>query len=200
MPKLPPHLQPKGCKHQTDEGLCYLGIDPGKSGGIACLCNGDVAIDPMPTTETDLWTYIGLLSGVAIVVIEHVTSSPQMGVTSSFTFGMGYGSLRMALVAAEIPFEPIRPQVWQKALGIPPRYKGTPKVVRKIVKGKPKAVTIRVGEEPKEAFKERLRAKAQQLYPKLPIWKEPRSKGKQLAICDALLIATYCQRKHLGRL
>jgi hypothetical protein len=49
--------------------------------------------------------------------IELVHSSPQMGVKSAFTFGNGFGHLEMALTAAGIPFERVRPQVWQKALG-----------------------------------------------------------------------------------
>jgi len=39
-----------------------------------------------------------------------------MGVKSSFTFGNGFGHLEMALTAAGIPFERVRPQVWQKAM------------------------------------------------------------------------------------
>ncbi len=39
------------------------------------------------------------------------------GVTSMFTFGMGYGGLRMALIAAAIPFVEVTPQSWQKAIG-----------------------------------------------------------------------------------
>jgi crossover junction endodeoxyribonuclease RuvC len=49
--------------------------------------------------------------------LEQVHSSPQMGVVSSFTFGNGFGRLEMALTAAEIPFERVRPQVWQRAMG-----------------------------------------------------------------------------------
>jgi hypothetical protein len=40
-----------------------------------------------------------------------------MGVVSAFTFGNGYGHLEMALTAAGIPFERVRPQAWQKAMG-----------------------------------------------------------------------------------
>jgi hypothetical protein len=40
-----------------------------------------------------------------------------MGVTSSFTFGNGFGHLEMALTAAGIPFERVSPQKWQKAMG-----------------------------------------------------------------------------------
>jgi hypothetical protein len=49
--------------------------------------------------------------------LEQVHSSPQMGVKSAFTFGNGFGHLEMALTAAGIPFERVRPQVWQKAMG-----------------------------------------------------------------------------------
>ena len=41
----------------------------------------------------------------------------EMGVKSAFTFGNGFGHIEMALTAAAIPFERVRPQVWQKALG-----------------------------------------------------------------------------------
>jgi hypothetical protein len=40
-----------------------------------------------------------------------------MGVKSAFTFGNGYGHLEMALTAAGIPFERVRPQKWQQAMG-----------------------------------------------------------------------------------
>jgi len=48
--------------------------------------------------------------------IEAVHSSPQMGVKSAFTFGQGLGRLEMALTAANVPFERVRPQEWQKAM------------------------------------------------------------------------------------
>jgi hypothetical protein len=41
---------------------------------------------------------------------------PGQGVSSSFKFGMSYGSLRMALIAHSIPFESVTPQAWQKSL------------------------------------------------------------------------------------
>jgi hypothetical protein len=40
-----------------------------------------------------------------------------MGVKSAFTFGEGYGRLQMALTALGIPYERIRPAMWQKAMG-----------------------------------------------------------------------------------
>jgi len=73
----------------------------------------------MPDTLQDLWELLRdiAVEGQCMAYLEQVHSSPQMGVVSSFTFGNGFGHLEMALTAAEIPFERVRPQVWQKAMG-----------------------------------------------------------------------------------
>lgn len=158
----------------------YLGIDPGVSGGFVVIYeNGDIDFKRMPETELDIWTWIkGIVVGgfTTEACLEQVSSSPQMGVASAFTFGRGYGGLKMALTAAQIPFVLVTPQVWQKGLKIPPRKKT----------------------EPKPKFKDRLRAFAQRLYPDLEVWKK--TLGEQRAVCDALLIAHYCKMKHEGKL
>jgi crossover junction endodeoxyribonuclease RuvC len=103
-----------------------LGVDPGANGGIAWITDGKACVEKMPDTLQDLWELIrditnhprSSLDGRKYkAYIEQVSSSPQMGVVSSFSFGRGYGNLEMALTAAGIPFERVRPQVWQKALG-----------------------------------------------------------------------------------
>lgn len=102
-----------------------IGIDPGLSGGISWITEGRPCAEKMPDTLQDLWELIESISGKrwandkfeCKAYIEQVHSSPQMGVKSAFTFGQGFGRLEMALTAAGIPFERIRPQVWQKALG-----------------------------------------------------------------------------------
>ena len=103
-----------------------IGVDPGANGGIAWITNGKACVEKMPDTLQDLWELIrditnhprSLLDGRKYkAYIEAVSSSPQMGVVSAFSFGRGYGNLEMALTAAGIPFERVRPQVWQKALG-----------------------------------------------------------------------------------
>jgi hypothetical protein len=53
-----------------------------------------------------------------------------MGVVSAFSFGRGYGNLEMALTAARIPFERVRPQVWMKALGC--MTKGDKNITKKL--------------------------------------------------------------------
>lgn len=108
---------------------CIIGIDPGANGGIAWISGGKACVEKMPDTLQDLWDLIldirdggeprqrldkAVLGHIAY--IEQVHSSPQMGVKSAFTFGNGFGHLEMALTAAGIPFERVRPQVWQKEL------------------------------------------------------------------------------------
>lgn len=99
--------------------MITIGIDPGVNGGIAWIYRGIPCSERMPETAKDLWE---LMNGIASLgecraYIEQVHSSPQMGVKSAFTFGQGFGHLEMALTAAGIPFERVRPQVWQKTLG-----------------------------------------------------------------------------------
>lgn len=99
--------------------MIYIGIDPGKSGGIAWIQDGKPCVEKMPETLKDLWEVIDIISNEdvpMVAYIEQVSSSPQMGVKSAFTFGNGFGHLEMALTAASIPFHRVRPQEWQKEM------------------------------------------------------------------------------------
>ena len=183
MPRIPKVLT----RDDVDRRRLYVGIDPGQSGGIAVLSSdGSVTTLPMPTTERDVWsifagTNIESASSVH-AVIEKVHSMPGQGVSSTFKFGVGYGGVRMALIAAGIPFSEVTPQAWMKDLSIPKR-----KVGRKVkVRSKTgKVVTKVVGAETKGEFKNRLKAMAQQLFPDVAV---------TLKTADALLIAYHCRR------
>lgn len=96
-----------------------IGIDPGTNGGIAWITDGNPCVEKMPDTLRDLWELLCEISHESDckAYVEQVSSFPEMGVVSAFSFGRGYGNLEMALTAAGIPFERVRPQVWQKALG-----------------------------------------------------------------------------------
>ena len=157
----------------------YLGIDPGASGGIAIVSGKESLTLPMPETENDLWEWFNCRRPTVhtprvFACIEqvggHVGGEGQPG-SAMFKFGMGYGGLRMALVAAGIPFEAVTPQRWQKAMGVTPRDHKR--------------------KETKTSFKNRLKARAQQLFPSQKI---------TLATADALLIAEYCRRFREGTL
>lgn len=100
-----------------------IGIDPGKSGGIACFdADNGFSVIKTPATERDVWEHLVSLAfkdeerlGV-FAVIEQVHSMPKQGVVSSFTFGVNYGMLTAFLIAADIPFETVTPAKWQRAL------------------------------------------------------------------------------------
>lgn len=106
--------------------MTTIGIDPGKSGGIATINGSKVFVSPMPETARDVYDLLESLvreypeserGDSCTAYIELVHSSPQMGVKSAFTFGNGYGQLEMALTALHVPMTRVRPQLWQKTLG-----------------------------------------------------------------------------------
>jgi len=154
----------------------FIGIDPGVSGGLACLDDDGSVIDArkMPETERDVLDLIVSLRGdpseVVRGVIERVRSSPQMGVTSAFTFGRSYGGLRMALLAAGVSFEEVLPHAWQTALGC--RTGG----------GK-------LGERDQTAAKNKTKSHAQGWFAGVKITH---------ATADALLLAEYVRRVERG--
>lgn len=164
----------------------YVGIDPGLSGGIAAIYDNGYSVGG--GTHVNVWQMPENLEGLADIlefvsynkvlkrqrnvqaVIEKVGVMPNQGISSAFTFGQGYGALKMGLVANAIPFEEVPPQKWQKEFTISSRKK----------------------QKGKLEFKKHLRDIARQLYPKLSVWNETQT--KQLAIADALLIATYARK------
>lgn len=149
----------------------YIGIDPGKSGGIAVIQETDVDVWSLGSmTLKDLWTAFhhrfGYITPSITAVIEQVGgyNSSEGGQPGSamFNFGKGVGHLEMALTAAGIPWTACPPQRWQKALGIPSRKKT----------------------ESKTEWKRRLRSEAERRFPNVKMTN---------AVADALLIAEYAR-------
>lgn len=130
-----------------------VGVDPGLSGGLVRLLCGpggaviDVVATPMPATEHDVWDwFLPLIGTRSFAAVEKITGYVGDGGnpgSAMFRFGTNYGLVRMALVAACVPFEQVTPQRWQKDLGVPHRNKG---------EGKPE-------------WKNRLKSHAQRLFP-----------------------------------
>ena len=98
-------------------GMTHIGIDPGKTGGIAVIRDDGPQAWKMPETRRDLWDLIvDLEDRGCFAVVEKVHTSPQMGVKSAGTFMQGKGEVLMALTAAGIPFEEIAPGRWQRSM------------------------------------------------------------------------------------
>lgn len=53
------------------------------------------------------------------VYIERVSSSPQMGVTSAFQFGRGFGVVEGIIAALGWPVEYVTPAKWKRAMAVP---------------------------------------------------------------------------------
>lgn len=99
--------------------MIFIGIDPGKSGGIAVITeeSGCSAVK-MPDTDAVLLELLMPFQWrKCFALLEKVHAMPGQGVTSTFTFGEGFGKLQMALAACHIPYSFVTPQKWQKALG-----------------------------------------------------------------------------------
>jgi hypothetical protein len=148
-----------------------FGVDPGGNGAIVLFDGANVeCLLLKEATEKDIAaTFQASRSG--IVVIEQVSSSPQQGVVSAFNFGMGYGALRMAAIAAGHRIESVLPRRWQMALQ-----------VRKIGGGYGKNDTLK---------KRATKARAQELFPSLDITNSNAA---------AILIAEYGRRVYGGDL
>lgn len=119
----------------------FIGIDPGKSGGVAVISENGAFAYKMPDTERDIFELIQEVGGLeCFATIEKVHAMPKQGAKSTFSFGQNYGMLRAFLIACGIPFDEVSPQKWQKELGC--QTKGDKNVTK---------------------------AKAQQLYPDIKI-------------------------------
>lgn len=100
--------------------MSLIGIDPGKGGGIAWL---DIDLcwraEKMPDTVGDLVDLLRHIAatGIRTAYVERVSSSPQMGVVSAFTFGRGLGNIEAACQALGIALHWVSPAVWQKEMG-----------------------------------------------------------------------------------
>lgn len=101
--------------------MIYIGIDPGKSGSISAMWDDGKPFpqhQSLDSTEADIADYLLQFDMTKMkCVIEKVSSSPQMGVVSAFTFGKGYGVLLGILTCQKIPFREVTPQKWQKEMG-----------------------------------------------------------------------------------
>lgn len=120
--------------------LRVIGIDPGLDGGLTCIESTNiVASIPMPTVALGKKR---IIDGVAVcrfirsmnpskITMERVHSMPKQGISSTFSFGHGFGLLEGIIVAMEIPYQLVIPQTWMKKVlaGLPKDEKSKSSVV-----------------------------------------------------------------------
>lgn len=150
-----------------------IAIDPGASGGIVFgdpASAKDPVLENMPETVHDLAELLGDASqeGPTHVFVElvggYIGGAGAPG-SAMFNFGENYGKIQGVLAALGIPFTLVRPQKWQASLSL-----GNSKGMKK------------------HEWKAKLKAKAQQLYPKQKV---------TLQTADALLLWHAAKHKHI---
>ena len=139
----------------------FIGIDPGKAGGLAFLYNDSYHVIKCPNTVQEMANKLIQLNEIAVdvsiyAIIEHVHSFPGNSGRSMFTFGQGYGQWLGILATLKIPYITVTPHKWMK------HYPAIPK--------------------DKKERKNHLKNLAQQRFPDAKI---------TLATADAMLIANY---------
>lgn len=149
----------------------HLGIDPGLSGAIALIRNGEYAdVWDMPTMSRGSGNKQKVNAAeVARILrecppctayVELVNAMPGQGVVSMFQFGKCAGAIEAALAALGFPMVEVTPQKWKREFGL-------------------------IG-KPKDAA----RTLAQQLMPLAPL-----GLVKHGGRADALLLALYGHRR-----
>lgn len=150
----------------------YLGCDPGSNGAVAMIAD-DGTIEIYELQEDLLvklccdWSW-----DQCICAVEDVSSSPQMGVKSAFTFGKGFGFIQGVLKSNAIPFELVKPQKWKKEFGCNLDRSATTK------QKKDKDIEV-----------------CKRLYPTVSLKRTPKCRTDDDGFADALLLATYAKRR-----
>lgn len=183
--------------------LNLISIDPGAKGAIVVQIGDQVTFTKMPTTQRDVWDTLAaavsdsMLSATPIRAYCELVGGFIGGgdggnvapPTAMFSFGEGFGGLTMALTGLKVPFELVRPQRWQKALslGNSGMIRGPyPKDLTKEQLAVAKRVRSQRNSEIKRAWKNKLKAFAQQLFPYQSV---------TLDTCDALLLLHYARKQ-----
>jgi crossover junction endodeoxyribonuclease RuvC len=147
------------------------GIDPGLEGAMAVVENGKLVALELLTPTLNL----GLLSDwlrnnrVGLVGLEKAQAMPGQGVSSMFSYGVGFGFIQGILQEARFPHRQIPPAKWAKWA-----HQGC-------AAGLPKARSLEA---------------ARRLFPEQTFLASERSKKPHVGLIDAALIAAYLDATH----
>jgi hypothetical protein len=172
-----------------------LAIDPGASGGVALVQNGTIleSAHGMWPTEGDIVEGLRMIrqshsiEGQLIAFVEEVggfIGFPMPG-SRMFTFGRGFGFLLGVLQTLGYRVELVKPQKWQKALGLGNSGKVKPdlsKCATELEKSEEKKRVKKLNAAAKVEWKNKLKAEAQRRFPHLKV---------TLETADALLLLEY---------
>lgn len=111
--------------------MIIIGADPGLSGAVAVICNGElIALEDMPTVtrvrnkknkkDVDYRKLGAFMRRFEpdMAVVEQVGAMPGQGTSSMFAFGKATGSVLGAYGALGFEIEEILPGTWKKHFGL----------------------------------------------------------------------------------
>lgn len=143
----------------------FIGIDPGKKGGIAYIDTQNNISGTMPYSDKDLIDLcMDAKHSEAMCCLEKVGAMPGQGVVSMFSFGQSVGYIKGVLESFRIPYQEITPQKWKREFGL----------------SSDKAVSAEV---------------CRRLFPDICLLATPRCKKPHDGMAEALLMAEYARRK-----
>lgn len=148
----------------------FIGIDPGKKGGIACIDTENNLSFTVPYSDNALIdlcrdTHNSLIDAANVVCcLEKVGARPGQGVVSMFSFGQSVGYIKGVLESFRIPYQEITPQKWKREFGL----------------SSEKAVSAEV---------------CRKLFPDVSLLATPKCKKPHDGMAEALLMAEYARRK-----
>ena len=169
--------------------MIIIGIDPGISGAICFLHDGQIIdVFDMPVmndgkknkrqiNSSQIFNDSGynmlrplaeirdkFINETISVVIEQVSAMPGQGVTSMFNFGQSFGAIKGICAAMQLPMYFVRPAKWKKYFNL--------------IKSE----------------KQASRTKAIEIF---PLISSKLSKKKDINKADAILISSYFYNNHL---
>ena len=155
--------------------MIYIGVDPGKKGGMAMVYvddEGHIEPDVHAWDDEGFVTWLTGIKAVAkhsgehiFAAVEKVGAMPGQGVTSMFSFGQSYGFILGVLAAFGIGYQLVPPRTWKSEFGLLHAEKyGSVEV-------------------------------AKRLFPGVNLMPSERSRKESDGMAEALLIAEWARRK-----
>jgi crossover junction endodeoxyribonuclease RuvC len=101
--------------------MIILGVDPGRTGGIAALIPGAApALHVMPTIGRGI-DFVALCAifarhHPAHVIMERAQAFPKAGASGMFNYGASYWGVQAICAALRIPLTGVTPAKWHRAL------------------------------------------------------------------------------------
>lgn len=146
----------------------FIGIDPGKKGGIAYIDTKSGITGTVPYSDKDLIDLCRDESyhGTAHIMccLEKVGAMPGQGVVSMFSFGQSVGYIKGVLESFRIPYQEITPQKWKREFGLTSDKAASAEVCGK-------------------------------LFPDISLLATPKCRKPHDGMAESLLMAEYARRK-----